>query len=169
MAAQQHGTHNRPPLPRGWRRRLARLPIALYGVGLGPVFGKRLLLLHHIGRTSGLDRRVVLEVVAHDTERGNWVLASGFGPKAAWYQNLRATPKTIIQVGNRNYAVTARFLSAEEGGEIMSRYAPAHPRMARRLCAFMGFDVDGTTESYRQAGRQIPFIRLDADPGRRLP
>lgn len=51
----------------------------------------------------------------------------------------------------------------------MSHYAPAHPRMARRLCAFMGFDVDSTTESYRQAGRQIPFIRLDAAPSRRLP
>ncbi|WP_406382293.1 hypothetical protein [Streptomyces sp. NBC_00117] len=60
-------------------------------------------------------------------------------------------------------------MSAEEGGEIMSHYAPAHPRMARRLCAFMGFDVDSTTESYRQAGRQIPFIRLDAAPSRRLP
>ncbi|NEE11427.1 nitroreductase family deazaflavin-dependent oxidoreductase, partial [Streptomyces sp. SID7499] len=52
MTSQQHARRSRPPLPRGWRRRLARLPIAFYRVGLGPVFGRRLLLLHHTGRNS---------------------------------------------------------------------------------------------------------------------
>ncbi|MFH9610664.1 nitroreductase family deazaflavin-dependent oxidoreductase [Streptomyces sp. NPDC017448] len=166
MTSRQHAGGGRPPLPRGWRRRLARLPPAFYRVGLGPVFGRRLLLLHHVGRVSGLDRRVALEVVEHDREEGSWILASGFGPEAAWYRDLRAAPKTTIQVGNRHYAVTAHFPSAEEGGEIMARYAPAHPRTARRLCAFMGFDVaDGGADSYRRAGRGIPFVRLDAAPG----
>ncbi|MFD5202206.1 nitroreductase family deazaflavin-dependent oxidoreductase [Streptomyces sp. NPDC058375] len=169
MTSQEPAGHGRPPLPRGWRRRLARLPIAFYRVGLGPVFGRRLLLLHHTGRNSGLDRRVALEVVAYDPVQGTWTLASGFGPEAAWYRNLRATPKTTIQVGNRHYAVTAHFPSAEEGGEIMARYAPAHPRTARRLCAFMGFDVaDGSADSYRRAGRRIPFVRLDAAPGQHV-
>ncbi|MDI3405009.1 nitroreductase family deazaflavin-dependent oxidoreductase [Streptomyces cavernicola] len=156
---------NRPQLPRGVRRLLARLPIALYRAGLGPLFGGRLLLLHHVGRSTGLDRRVVLEVVAHDRERGSWTLASGFGPKAAWYQNLRRTPTATVQVGNRRHAVTAHFLTADEGGEILARYAPRHPRTARRLCAFMGFDVDGSADSYRAAGRRIPFVRLDSSPG----
>ncbi|MGY0019900.1 nitroreductase family deazaflavin-dependent oxidoreductase [Streptomyces sp. YJ-C3] len=165
MSSQQQDPHlHRPALPRGWRRRLARLPLALYHVGLGPLLGKRLLLLHHTGRTSGLDRRVVLEVVAHEADRGTWILASGFGPEAAWYQDLRATPKTTIQVGNRHHAVTAYFLNSDEGAETMARHAATHPRTARRLCAFMGFDVDGSTDSYRQAGRQIPFVRLEAAP-----
>ncbi|MER5495699.1 MULTISPECIES: nitroreductase family deazaflavin-dependent oxidoreductase [unclassified Streptomyces] len=160
-------TEGRPRLPSGWRRRLTRLPIGLYRVGLGPLFGKRLLLLHHKGRTSGLDRKAVLEVVAR--ERGSWTLAAGFGPESAWYRNLRHTPRTTIQSGRRYYAVTAHFLTPEEGGEIMARYAPAHPRVARRLCAFMGLDVDGSEESFRRAGRQIPFVRLDAAAGQRLP
>ncbi|WP_097871990.1 nitroreductase family deazaflavin-dependent oxidoreductase [Streptomyces sp. rh34] len=168
MTSQQNAGRGRPPLPRGWRRRLARLPIAFYRVGLGPVFGRRLLLLHHTGRNSGLDRRVALEVVAYDRGEGTWFLASGFGPEAAWYRNLLASPKTTIQFGNHHYAVTAHFPSADEGGEIMARYAPAHPRTARRLCAFMGFDVDGSTDSYRRAGRRIPFVRLEAAPGQRV-
>ncbi|MFI5660906.1 nitroreductase family deazaflavin-dependent oxidoreductase [Streptomyces sp. NPDC051684] len=168
MTTPERTTPNRPELPRGWTRRLARLPIGLYRMGLGPLFGRRLLLLHHTGRVSGLDRRVVLEVVAHDSVDGTWILASGFGPKAAWFQNLRATPKTEIQVGNRHYAVTAHFLTPEEGSDIMARYAPRHPRAARRLCAFMGIEVDGTADSYRRAGRQIPFVRLEsAEWGRR--
>ncbi|BAG23535.1 MULTISPECIES: nitroreductase family deazaflavin-dependent oxidoreductase [Streptomyces] len=169
MTPGHRGGRSRPPLPRGWRRRLARLPLSFYRVGLGPVFGRRLLLLRHTGRNNGLDRRVVLEVVAHDREEGTWFLASGSGPGAAWYLDLRASPKTTIQFGNRHYAVTAHFPSADEGGEIMARYAPAHPRTARRLLAFTGLDVaDGSTDAYRRAGRAIPFVRLDAAPGQRV-
>ncbi|MFE1955316.1 nitroreductase family deazaflavin-dependent oxidoreductase [Streptomyces sp. NPDC059524] len=159
----------RPALPRGLRRRLARLPVGLFRVGLGPLFGGRLLLLHHKGRVSGLDRTVALEVVAYDPARRSWILASGFGPRADWYRNLRAEPRTVVQVGNRRYAVTARFLTEREGAEIMAEYAPRHPRTARRLCAFMGFEVDGSAAAYRRAGRGIPFVRLVAEPGQRLP
>ncbi|MFJ8749312.1 nitroreductase family deazaflavin-dependent oxidoreductase [Streptomyces sp. NPDC102441] len=148
---------------------MARLPVGLFRVGLGPVFGRRLLLLHHQGRSTGLDRTVALEVVAYDREGGSWTLASGFGPKAAWYQNLRRTPKTTVQVGNRHYAVTAHFLREGEGAEVMVRYAAGHPGTARRLCSFMGFEADGSVESYRRAGHDIPFVRLDAEPGQPLP
>ncbi|MFM9370685.1 nitroreductase family deazaflavin-dependent oxidoreductase [Streptomyces sp. Da 82-17] len=157
---------HRPQLPRGARRFLARLPIGLYRVGLGPLLGRRLLLLHHVGRTTGLDRRVVLEVVAYDRERGSLTVASGFGPGAAWYRNLRAHPTTTVQTGNRRRAVTAHFLTEDEGAELMAGYASRHPRTARRLCGFMGFDVDGGAEAYRAAGRRIPFVRLDPADGR---
>jgi len=158
--ADKHTTHP-PALPQGWQRRLARLPIGLYRIGLGSLFGRRLLLLHHTGRATGLDRRVVLEIVAHDRAVGAWTVASGFGPEAAWYQNLRASPKTVVQVGNRHHAVTARFLTSAEGGDIMACYATTRPRTARRLCSFMGLDVDGSTRAYRWAGEQIPFVSLE--------
>ncbi|THC54992.1 nitroreductase family deazaflavin-dependent oxidoreductase [Streptomyces sp. A1499] len=169
MTAPQHGRSRRPPLPRGWRRLLARAPIGLYRVGLGPALGGRLLLLHHTGRTSGLDRRVVLEVIAHDAEQGTWILASGFGPEAAWYQNLRATPRARIRFRDRRHAVAAHFPDADEGGEIMARYARAHPRTARRLCAFMGFEDDGAPGSYRRAGRHIPSYVWKSHEGKTLP
>ena len=154
-------TPRRPQLPTGWRRLAARLPIPLFHAGLGSLFGKRLLLLHHVGRISGLDRMVVLEVVSYDPPNPSWTVTSGFGPKADWYQNLREQPKTLIRFGNRPHAVTAHFLAPDEGAEIMAGYAGRHPRTARRLCAYMGLHVDGHEASYRDAGRAIPFVRLD--------
>ncbi|MCX4740936.1 nitroreductase family deazaflavin-dependent oxidoreductase [Streptomyces antibioticus] len=162
MTRRPPDTQVRPHLPTGWRRLAARLPIALFRAGLGPLFGKRLLLLHHTGRVTGLDRHVVLEVVRHEPSEASWTVAAGFGPKADWYRNLRAQPKTVVQFGNRHHAVTAHFLTAEECGEEMARYARKHPRAAPRLCAFMGFPVDGTEASFRDAGRAVPFVRLDA-------
>ncbi|MFC5219944.1 nitroreductase family deazaflavin-dependent oxidoreductase [Streptomyces coerulescens] len=150
-----------PRLPAGWRRLGFRLPILLFRAGLGPLLGRRLLLLHHTGRLTGLDRRVVLEVVSHDAVNESWIVASGFGARADWYQNLRHQPKTLMQVGNRLYAVTAHFLSPDEGADIMADYARRHPRTAVRLCAFMGFPSDGSEASSREAGHSIPFVRLD--------
>lgn len=162
-------TPNRPTPPVGWRRFVARLPILLFRWGMAWVFGNRLLLLHHTGRVTGLDRRVVLEVVECAPADGSWTVASGFGQEAAWYRNLQSEPRTAIQVGKRHHAVTAHFLPPESGAEIMARYGRRHPRIARRLCAFMGLPHEGTDAGFRTAGRAIPFVRLDADTDPRLP
>nr|WP_037628769.1 nitroreductase family deazaflavin-dependent oxidoreductase [Streptomyces aureus] len=153
----------RPSPPVGWRRTIARLPALLFRMGLGPVFGGRLLLLHHTGRATGSARQAVLEVVTHERDIRSWTVAAGFGTRSDWYQNLRAEPKAVIQFGSRHHAVTAHFLAAEDGAAIMERYGRRHPRTARRLCAFMRLAADGSDRSFRDAGRVIPFVRLDDD------
>jgi hypothetical protein len=50
----------------------------------------------------------------------------------------------------------------------MARYARRHPRLARRLCSFMGFEVVGSEAAFRSAGRSLPFVRLEAASGERL-
>lgn len=154
----------------GWRRSAARMPIHLFRSGLGPLFRGRLLLLVHTGRLSGEPRRTALEVVeaGRHAEGGRvWTVASGFGPRADWYRNLRQTPQAVVQAGRGYHAVSAHFLPSGEGGELMARYAPRHPRAARKLCAYMGFTVDGSEEGYRRAGAAIPFVQLTEDAGPR--
>ncbi|MEV0785139.1 nitroreductase family deazaflavin-dependent oxidoreductase [Streptomyces sp. NPDC050423] len=153
----------RHPAPQaGWRRTAVRLPVHMFRAGLGPLFRGRLLLLVHTGRTSGQPRRTAVEVVESATVDGrrSWTVASGFGTAADWYRNLKHTPQATVQVGRRFHAVTAADLPAEEGGELMARYAPRHPRIARRLCAYMGFTVDGSEADYRSVGEAIAFVRL---------
>ncbi len=146
----------RPDPPSGLRRKLWRLPILLYRIGLGPLLGRRVMLLTHTGRVSGLRRQAVIEVVQH--EGHVYVAASGFGPRADWYRNVMATPQVTIQVGGRTFRATAAPIETERGAEIMGTYAPRHPAAARRLCKIMGFAVDGSIEDYREVGRHIPFV-----------
>lgn len=162
---RQPSRHQHPRRPTGWRRVMARLPIHVFRAGLGRVFGKRLLLLHHTGRVSGRRRQVVLEVVAHDRQRGSWTVASGFGPKADWYQNLRQHPRTVIQFGHRRYAVTAHFLSTDQTAEAMARYEDRHPWLARVLGTVTPLPTDGDEESFQEAARSIPFVRLCTSEG----
>lgn len=122
--------------------------------------GGRFVLINHIGRKSGQARQVVVEVVRHDKGSDSYIVCSGFGPKAQWYQNLRATPDVTIQVGARTLAVHAEFLSSEAGSEEFLDYAQRNPTAARNLSKFMGFDLDGSEADYRAAGAQLPFVRL---------
>lgn len=77
---------------------LVRAPIALFRAGMGFLFGGRMLLLEHIGRTSGEARYVVLEVLTRPS-RGEVVIASGFGRKSQWLQNIQANPDCHVSIG----------------------------------------------------------------------
>lgn len=151
--------HVRPPS--GTSRALFRAPIYLYRLGLGWLFGKRILLLNHIGRVSGKRRQVVLELVEHDRTDGSFVVASGWGSTAAWYRNILHTPQVSIQVARRTIPVTAVPLTAEQGAEIFARYAARHRAAARYLLPrLMGFSVDGSEADFRAVGQRMPFVRL---------
>lgn len=150
-----------PAPPRGLGRFLFRLPIYLYRLNLGWLLGGWFLLLEHVGRKSGKRRRTVIEVAGHAPENGTYTVASGFGPRSDWYRNLLATPDVTIQVGRRRLSATAVPLSPDQGGEVMARYARQHPRAARQLSRFMGYQVDGSEADYRALGREIPFVRFE--------
>jgi deazaflavin-dependent oxidoreductase (nitroreductase family) len=151
--------HVRPPS--GVSRTLFRAPIHLYRLGLGWLFGNRMLLLNHTGRASGRQRQVILEVVEHDRADGSFVVASGWGPTAAWYRNVLHTPDVSIQVGRRTIPVTALPLTADEGADVFARYASQHRVAATFLLPrLMGFAVDGSEADFRAVGQRMPFVRL---------
>ena len=139
--------------PRGLTRLLYRAPIPLFRLGLGPLSGGRLLLLHHVGARTGLPRQTLLEVIAHDEATDTHYVALGFGEKSQWVRNLEKDPDARIEVGRRKLAVRARLLAAEEAGEVLVDYAHRHPRFARIVVRIFGYDVDGSDADYREAAR----------------
>ena len=150
----------KPSLPTGVSRFFFRLPIWLYHWRLGWLLGARFVLLNHVGRKSGQIRQAVVEVVRHDRSSDTYIICSGFGEKAQWFQNVMQTPDITIQIGRRHLAVTAERLPPTIGGDEMVDYARRHPSAARQLARFMGFQVDGSEAAYRTAGEQLPFVAL---------
>ena len=149
---------SRPAPPTGLARVLFRVPIHLYRSRLGWLLGGRFMLLTHTGRVSGKQRQVVIEVVGR--ENGSYLACSGFGTGAAWYRNVLATPDATIQIRHRSIPVIAEPMSAAEGAETMATYASKSPAAARKLCRFMGFEVDGSAADFREVGRELPFVRF---------
>jgi len=149
--------------PTGWRKHLWRAPIFLYRIGLGPLMGKKFLLLNHIGRKSGKLRQAVVEIDRYDPEADIYITASGFGKKSDWYRNLQKTPETTVQVGNKKLRVRAELLSPQQSGEEMARYAQDHPKAAMGLSKIMGIELEDENdpEEWRTVGREyVPFVAL---------
>ncbi|MGO1839262.1 MAG: nitroreductase family deazaflavin-dependent oxidoreductase [Candidatus Microbacterium stercoravium] len=115
---------------------LMRLPIPLYRAGLGRLLGRRLVMIEHVGRSSGEPRYVVVEVV--EREGRALRVASGFGTRAQWYRNLRANGIAHLSTGGvRRERVRVNLLDDERSCSVLERYTAAHPAAWRRLKSAM--------------------------------
>ena len=149
--------------PKGFSRLLWRAPIWFFKLGLGWMFGKRLLLLNHIGRKSGKPRQAALEVVRYDKDTNTYFVASGFGEKSDWFQNVMQHPAVTIQVGGKRYATQAVRLPLEDAEEEMVSYGHRHPTVIKNLASLMGYSVDGSDERMRKLAALLPIISFKVD------
>lgn len=118
-------------------RRLMRAPIWLYRARLGGLLGGRLLMLEHLGRKTGVRRRVVLEVIDHPTA-DSYVVASGFGDRAQWFRNITADPRVRVYAGSRRPApASARVLDQSEADRALGAYIERHPRSWEQFSAVL--------------------------------
>jgi deazaflavin-dependent oxidoreductase (nitroreductase family) len=109
-------------------RWLVRAPVWLYRARLGILLGPRFLMLEHTGRKSGARRYVVLEVAEH-RQPGTYIVVSGFGSRAQWFRNIRASPRVRVYALSRGPApAAARILPQEEATAALTAYSARHPR-----------------------------------------
>ena len=139
-------------------RWIVRAPVWLYRARLGFMFGSRLLMLEHTGRKSGVRRYVVLEAVDHPGPH-TYIVAAGFGDRAQWLRNVRASPRVRVYTGyHRPVPAIARPLTSEETAAALTAYARRHPRAWAALKpvfeATLGARIDSD-------GTSLPMIALD--------
>jgi deazaflavin-dependent oxidoreductase (nitroreductase family) len=112
----------------------------------GMFAGAPMVLLHTIGARSGEKR--VNPLVYFPGEDGTMtiVASAGGAPRhPAWYHNLRANPRTEIEVGTERVPVVARELEGEERATVWKRIVAERP---------------GFGEYQEKAGRVIPVVEL---------
>lgn len=140
-------------------RRAARLPLVLYRLRLGRLFGESLLLLEHTGRVSGRPRRTVLEVVGR-LPGDRLVVASGRGDRADWYRNIRAEPRVHVSVGQRRVPAVARPVPGPEAAQVLATYRATHPRRWPLVATVLSRTLPGSDRD-RITGPPLVEIRLD--------
>jgi len=149
-----------PDPPRGWKRLLWRAPIWLYRLGLGGLMGNHFLLMTHTGRSSGLPRLAVLEIVDRDVENQIYYVVSGFGKKADWYRNILKNPDVTIQVGRKKIAAIAEQVPLETAVKIILDYAYRHPKAIKNLIQIMGYPLGDTDEDYQTFAQIVPVVGI---------
>ena len=105
-----------------------------------------MLLLDHVGAKSGKRRTTPLAYLA-DGERIVIVASKGGHPRhPAWYHNLRANPRTTVQVGRRKLDVDARVAGPEERERLW-------PRVVDLYEGYAGYQ--------QRTDREIPLVILE--------
>lgn len=149
-----------PRPPRGLMRWLARFPLWFYRAHLGWLLGHRFLRLTTVGRHSGRPRSVVLEVVRYEAKTGTCYVASGFGEKAAWLNNLTQNPAVSVQVGSRRFQGRAERLGCEAVAAELEDYVRRHPRAARMLARTFGLPFSPESLDVAELARRVPLVAL---------
>ena len=102
-------------------------PQFIYAIGLGPIYGRLVLLLTTTGRKSGLPRVTPLQYEEID---GKITIGSARGIKADWYRNILADPNVSVRVGSRQFDGMGEAISdPEKVAEFLEYRYQKHPRM----------------------------------------
>ena len=115
--------------------RLTALNVWLYrrtGGRVGGAIGniKPIALVDHVGAKSGTRRTTPL-VYTRDGDDVLIVGSQGGSPKTpSWVFNLRANPRTTIQIGSRKWEVVAREATGEERERLWPMVVANYPDFA---------------------------------------
>lgn len=135
-----------------------RLPVWLYRFRMGWLMGKRMIYFEHIGRTSGIKRRSIVEIIRYDQENDVYYVVSGYGEKADWFRNIMKTPNVSAQVGGRRFNAVVERLSQEMALEEFQDYTRRNPKMLKFLGNLIGIKLEGTEEEIEQLSQILPVI-----------
>jgi deazaflavin-dependent oxidoreductase (nitroreductase family) len=129
--------------------------VAAYRLTGGRIGGRFLrgaptLLLDHVGRRSGKRRTSPLIYVEDGDDLAIVASKGGSHRHPAWWLNLRANPRTTVQVGGERREMVARRAIPEEKARLWPRLIEVWP------------DYDAYQ---RRTEREIPVVILSPAPG----
>jgi len=93
--------------------------------------GTTLILIHHIGARSGIER--VTPVASSPQGEGRfaiWAANGGSPTHPNWYYNLKAHPRITVEVGNQTFTVLAEELDGTARAELWPKLTAEWPKPA---------------------------------------
>lgn len=162
MSHQQPTAHNPPQTKPGKGNERApwflipifKVPLFLYRLRLGWLFGKRFMLLTHVGRHSGKMRRTVLAVLRFD-EQTKEIYAVSAWKGSDWYSNIEAAPALQVETGFVRYVPVQRTLSPEAITTAFIEYRKRHPIFGRIICRIPGWKWDSSYEEFLELAHTL--------------
>ena len=98
----------------------------------GPLAETTLILIHHVGARSGIERIVPLACSPQDGGSFAIVASNGGSPTHPnWYHNLKAHPRVRVEVGTKTFTVLAEELDGAARDELWSKLVAESPAIGQ--------------------------------------
>jgi len=92
--------------------------------------GTTLILIHHTGARSGIERVTPLGCFPLGNSRYAIVASSGGSPAhPSWYHNLKATPVITVEVGTETFTALADELTSTDRAELWPKLVARYPTL----------------------------------------
>ena len=112
----------------------------------GPWSGTPMILIHHIGARSGIERTTPLACSPQGQGRYAIVASNGGSPTHPdWYYNVKANPSIKAEVGAQTFTVLAEELDGAARAGLWPKLVAEHPSIG---------------EYQARTTRQIPVVML---------
>ncbi len=91
--------------------------------------GTTLILIHHIGAKSGIERVTPLACSPREDGRfAIWAANGGSPTHPEWYYNLKANPRITVEVGTQTFTVAAEELGSTARAELWPKLVAEWPK-----------------------------------------
>jgi deazaflavin-dependent oxidoreductase (nitroreductase family) len=91
--------------------------------------GTTVILIHHIGAKSGLERVTPLACSPRGGGRfAIWAANGGSPAHPGWFYNLKANPRITVEVGTQTFTVVAEELDATARAELWPKLVAEWPK-----------------------------------------
>ena len=148
------------PKPPAFISKFFKLPLFLYRLRLGWVFGKRFMVVTHVGRRSGKVYRSVLAVLAFDPITREIKAVSPWRT-SNWFNNIQATPALEVETAGVRYAPRQRFLGPEEIAAAFIELRRQRPIFSRMIARIPGWKIDSTDEEFVELARTLRGVAFE--------
>lgn len=137
--------------------RLLKLPpLLLYALGLGPLYGRIVLLLTTIGRRTCQERVTPLQ---YEEIEGKYYIASARGTKADWYRNIVACPQVKVRVKARQFSgVGEPVTDPERIADFLEVRLQRHPRLVGGIMRLEGLPRQPTRSQLEEFSRAKAMV-----------
>lgn len=115
------------------------------GKATGVFENKPLILLHHTGAKSGIQRIAPLVPLLDDDRIFIFASKGGSDKNPDWYRNLVANPAVTVELGTESFPATVRVLEGDERAAVYAKQVAVEPQFG---------------EYQRNTERIIPVVEL---------
>ena len=140
--------------PETWMRTVYRAPLLFWRLGFGPVMGRIVLVLSHIGRRTGKIRRTALEYHRYE---GRIYVFSGWS-RSDWFKNIQAEPRVTVQTDQGSLRALARVLQSS------AEYVEAHRLIEHNWMVrseLSGLGIDTSLEGFVANKDRLQIVTFD--------
>ena len=149
-------------MPKSVLRLIHLPPRLLYTLGLGPLYGRVVLLLTTTGRRSGLPRVTPLQYEEND---GVIYVAAALGKRADWYQNILSDPRVEVRVKAQRFRGMAEPITDPSCiADFLELRLRRHPKMVGVMLKLDGLPDKPSRTQLEQYAAKISLVAIHPNP-----